>query len=55
VNPFLDLLEYISALGRLIFTQAALRTQLGEEAYAVALAEGRLMTLKQLLEISEGA
>ncbi len=30
-----------------IFTQAALRSQLGEEAYAAALAEGRLMTLEQ--------
>jgi hypothetical protein len=36
-----------------IFTQAALRTQLGEEAYAAALAEGRLMTLEQALEMSE--
>jgi non-specific serine/threonine protein kinase len=38
-----------------IFTQAALRTQLGEEAYAAALAEGRSMTLEQALETSEGA
>ena len=35
-----------------IFTQAALRTQLGEEAYAAAYAEGRLMTLEQALEMS---
>ena len=38
-----------------IFTQAALRTRLGEEAYAAASAEGRLMTLEQALEMSEGA
>jgi hypothetical protein len=38
-----------------IFTQIKLRAQLGEEAYAAALAEGRLMTLEQALEMSEGA
>lgn len=38
-----------------IITQAALRTRLGEEAYAVACAEGRLMTLEQALEMSGGA
>jgi predicted ATPase/Tfp pilus assembly protein PilF len=32
-----------------IFTQAVLRAQLGEEAYAAALAEGRMMTLEQAL------
>jgi predicted ATPase len=37
-----------------IFTQAALRTQLGEEAYAAAWAEGRLMTLEQALEMPKG-
>jgi hypothetical protein len=38
-----------------IFTRAALHIQLGEEGYAVALAEGRLMTLELVLETSEGA
>jgi hypothetical protein len=32
-----------------VFTQTALRTQLGEEAYAAACAEGRSMTLEQAL------
>jgi len=41
--------------GTRIFTEVALRNQLGEEAYAAALAEGRLMTLEQALEIVEGA
>jgi predicted ATPase len=35
-----------------IFTQAALRIQLGDEAYAAACAEGRSMTLEQALEMS---
>lgn len=38
-----------------VFTKTALRTELGEEAYAVACAEGRLITLEQALEMSEGA
>jgi hypothetical protein len=41
--------------GTRVFTQAALRTRLGEETYAAACAEGRLMTLEQALEMSEGA
>ena len=40
--------------GTRIFTQVALRAQLEEEAYAASLAEGRLMTLEQALEMSEG-
>jgi hypothetical protein len=35
-----------------IITQVVLRAQLGDEAYAAALAEGRLMTLEQVLEVS---
>jgi predicted ATPase len=37
-----------------VFTQTTLRTRLGEEAYAAACAEGRLMTLEQALELAEG-